>query len=84
MVKKTYQKDPQEVVIDEIVGFFFIFLFLDFNLKNFIIAFIFFRIFDFLKLFPINFLEEIPYFGIILDDLMAGVYALLTVKLIVS
>ncbi len=84
MVKKTNQKDPQEVVIDEILGFFFIFLFLDFNLNNFIIAFILFRIFDFLKLFPINFLEEIPYIGVVLDDLMAGAYSLLTIKLIVS
>lgn len=84
MVKKTNKKDPQEVVIDEIVGFFFIFLFLEFNLTNFLIAFVFFRIFDLLKPFPINFLEEIPYLGVVLDDLMAGAYSLLTIKLIAS
>jgi len=84
MVKKTNKKDPQEVVIDEIVGFFFIFLFLEFNLSNFLIAFVFFRIFDFLKPFPINFLEEIPYLGVILDDLIAGAYTILTIKLIAS
>jgi len=84
MVKKTNKKDPQEVVIDEIVGFFLIFIFLDFNLKNFIIAFILFRIFDFLKPFPIKLLEDIKYFGIVLDDLMAGIYSVLTIKIITN
>jgi phosphatidylglycerophosphatase (EC 3.1.3.27) len=53
-------------------------------LKNFIIAFILFRIFDFLKPFPIKLLEDIKYFGIVLDDLMAGIYSVLTIKIITN
>ncbi len=82
MVKKTKRKDPQEVVIDEIVAFFFIFIFVKLSLMSFVISFVLFRLFDFLKPFPANLFEDIPYLGVVLDDLIASVYVIVFLKLI--
>ena len=57
-------------------------------MKEFLIysflAFIFFRIFDIWKPYPINIVDRgiKNYFGVVLDDLIAGVYAAITVILI--
>ncbi len=80
MVKKTKRNDPQEVVIDEIISLVFIFLFVEVSLKSFIIAFILFRLFDFLKPFPSNLFESIPYLGIVLDDMIASIYVVIFLK----
>lgn len=77
MVKKTNIKDPQEVVIDEILAFFFIFIFIEVSLKNVILGFLLFRAIDALKPFPIKLLENFPYLGILLDDIMASIYVIL-------
>lgn len=77
MVKKTNLNDPQEVVIDEILAYFFIFLFIKVNFMNVILGFLLFRLIDALKPFPIKLIEKIPYLGIILDDLIASVYVIL-------
>ncbi|WP_044195305.1 phosphatidylglycerophosphatase A family protein [Ehrlichia japonica] len=45
-----------------------------FYIKIFTISFIFFRIFDITKIWPINIIEKISgTFGIILDDVLAGI-----------
>ncbi|WP_395878389.1 phosphatidylglycerophosphatase A [Ehrlichia muris] len=45
-----------------------------FYIKIFTISFIFFRIFDITKIWPINIIEQIPgTSGIILDDVLAGI-----------
>ncbi len=82
-IKKVKKKDPKEVVIDEFLGIYFGYLFMIkyelFSLKNFIIFFIFFRIFDILKPFPISFFDKNieNSFGIIFDDILAGFFAFL-------
>ncbi|MFI4854029.1 MAG: phosphatidylglycerophosphatase A, partial [Phycisphaerales bacterium JB065] len=46
-------------------------------------AFVLFRIFDISKPWPVARLEKLPHgWGVLLDDLMAGVYALLAMQLI--
>ena len=72
-LKTSKSLDPQEVVIDEILGQWIAIAFIPFNFKSFLLAFVLFRFFDISKLFPINKIEKIKgYFGVIGDDLYAG------------
>ena len=78
------KKDPKEIVIDEFIGQSIVLVFLPLTFQNYILGFIFFRFFDIFKPIPINFIEK-KYpnaFGIIFDDMIAAVYALLVIYLI--
>ena len=73
-LKSSKNLDPQEVVVDEVLGQWIAIAFIPFNFKSFIIAFLIFRFFDISKIFPINKIEKIRgYLGVIGDDLFAGV-----------
>ena len=77
------QEDPSQVVIDEVSGFLVTFLFLPLTWKNLIMGFVLFRLFDIFKPFPIRKLERLKGgLGIVMDDLLAGVYANLCLRLI--
>jgi phosphatidylglycerophosphatase A len=71
------KKDDQRIVIDEMMGFFITLLWLEKTLLVIVIGFILFRFFDILKPFPIRHLEKRwkGGYGVVLDDLMAGLYA---------
>ena len=76
------RKDPPQVVIDEIVWQLLTFglIFRNPRFLLLLIGFLFFRLFDIVKPFPIHKVEEVPMgFGIVLDDLVAGFYASLVV-----
>ena len=77
------QKDPSKIVIDEIAGLIVTFAGLSFNLGTAIAGFIIFRAFDILKPFPIRALErKVPGGGgVVLDDVLAGIYANLILRL---
>jgi phosphatidylglycerophosphatase A len=81
--KHYRRKDPTQCVIDEVVGQQVTLLFwLPFK-GYFFAAFMLFRVFDIIKPFPVKSSERIPYgFGIVADDLLAGLYALGTLKLL--
>ena len=71
-------KDPQIVVADEIVGLFTTFLFLPYRPDWIIVVagFALFRVFDIWKPWPIKKFEDLPGgYGIVLDDVVAGVFA---------
>lgn len=71
------RKDPQVVVIDEITGFLIANFFNQQKLSSLAVAFIVFRFFDIVKVFPANRIEKLPGgFGIVLDDVVAGLYTL--------
>ena len=73
--------DPQEVVIDEAAGFLLTFFLLPLSWPSLVLGFILFRLFDILKPFPAGRLERIGGgAGIVLDDLMAGLYANLVLR----
>jgi phosphatidylglycerophosphatase A len=79
------QKDPGVIVIDEIAGF----LLANFAAPNrssvLLAGFILFRFLDITKIFPASRLEKLPGgAGIVLDDIMAGVYTLAIVRLLVA
>ena len=81
----TSSHDSKNIVIDELLGVFIIFLFYDliflFNdILTYLLIFILFRFFDIFKIFPANFFDK-HYkngFGVILDDIIAGLYTVLT------
>jgi phosphatidylglycerophosphatase A len=70
------KKDDRRIVIDEIMGFLITMLWVPSTPFTIISGFILFRIFDILKPFPIRRLEDVKGgYGVVLDDVLAGVYA---------
>jgi len=76
-------KDPQFVVIDEVAGQLVALIAAPLAWKSFLAGFILFRAFDIVKPPPVRQLEALPEgAGIVLDDVAAGLYALLVVHLL--
>ena len=87
-------KDPKQIVIDEVLGQSMpLILLLYLSQTNqinisieiyYILSFIFFRFFDILKPFPVSYFDKYHknYFGIIMDDIMAGLYTMVLIYLI--
>lgn len=71
-------KDPQQAVVDEVIGQLIVFLFVPFSVHwVFVLAgFLLFRLFDIWKPYPIDSLQNLPAgIGVCADDILAGVYA---------
>ena len=70
-------KDPKPVVIDEVVGQSIAISFLPVSAIAYIAAFFLFRFFDVTKVWPANWAERRPNqaFAVMLDDIIAGLYA---------
>jgi len=76
-------KDPRPVVIDEAAGLFVTLLFLPAAPTTVAGAFVLFRLMDILKPFPARQAEGLPGgWGIVVDDLIAGVYANCALRII--
>ena len=70
------QADPQRVVIDEAFGQLLALFLIPINWPALAMAFLFFRLFDIIKPYPIRRLEKLPGgWGIMADDAGAGVAA---------
>ena len=91
---KFENDDPQEIVIDEFIGQSIpIILYEIFhtdrsnalteNLQNYFWFFLLFRLFDGLKPFPIDYIDKKfkNEFGIMFDDILAGIYVVLCLVL---
>ena len=78
------KKDDRRIVIDEIMGFLVTMLWVPKTAILMVVGFFLFRFFDILKPFPIRHLEKKfkGGFGVVLDDVMAGVYASIILHLI--
>lgn len=75
------RKDPGIVVVDEVLGQWVTFLFLPFGSWTAGLGFVLFRVMDVIKPWPARDLESLPGgLGIMADDLMAGVYANLLLR----
>ena len=82
-----YQKhvgvsDKQEIIIDEFLGQIFVLLFIDINLLNIIMAFVLFRFFDIIKIFPVDYIDKnySGCFGVMMDDILAALQAVLILQ----
>ena len=87
-------KDPRQIVIDEVLGQAMpLILLLYLNQTNqlslqieiyYVLSFLFFRFFDIIKPFPVSYFDKNfkNYFGIIMDDIMAGLYSMILIYLI--
>jgi len=79
------QRDPPVIVIDEIVGFMIANLMAPRNVMLLGVAFLLFRFFDIAKVYPLSSLEKLPGgAGIVLDDVMAGLYVFGILRLVLS
>ena len=82
--EELWGKDSGRIVIDEIVGMFVTLVFLPVNVKIVWLGFFIFRAFDIIKPPPIRWLERLPQgWGVMTDDLIAGIYANLVLRLII-
>jgi phosphatidylglycerophosphatase A len=77
------KKDPQIVVIDEVIGQWIALAgAASYSPAAWIAAFLLFRTFDIWKPWPVRRLEKLPAgTGIVMDDVMAGIYAALVLYL---
>ena len=76
-------KDPQKITIDEVAGMLVTVAFHQFTWITAIAGFVLFRIFDIAKPFPIRRVEKLSGgWGIVLDDILAGVYANLSLWIV--
>jgi phosphatidylglycerophosphatase A len=77
------RNDPSEVVIDEVAGFLLTLFLLPCSWLSLCSGFILFRLFDILKPYPVRQSESLSGgFGIVIDDLLAGLYAHLGVRIL--
>ena len=77
VARESGRHDPQFVVIDEVAGQWIALLGSHANWRHALIALFLFRLFDITKPFPVRQLEALPEgWGIVLDDVGAGLYAL--------
>tara|TARA_Y100001935_G_scaffold236238_1_gene220776 strand:+ start:61 stop:552 length:492 start_codon:yes stop_codon:yes gene_type:complete len=87
-------KDPKQIVIDEVLGQSIpIIMLLHLSQNNqisiaiefyYVLSFIFFRFFDIFKPFPVSYFDK-NYkncFGVIMDDIMAGLYSMILIYII--
>lgn len=78
------ESDPGCIVIDEVVGMFITLWFVPFSWITLIAGFLFFRLFDITKPFFIKRVERYAHgWGIMFDDMIAGVYANLVLQVII-
>ena len=82
-ISNQSNKDPSYIVVDEHLGQAVTLLFCDEVLIEYFFAFLLFRFFDILKPFPINYFDNIKNpFGVIGDDILAGIISGLIIFLI--
>jgi phosphatidylglycerophosphatase A len=77
-------EDPKEVVIDEFAGFFITMSGIGISFFSLFCGFLLFRFFDILKPWPIKKAEKTfkGGSGIVFDDIIAGIFANLILRLI--
>lgn len=84
VLDRVWGKDSSKVVIDEIAGMAIALLFVPHHIVFVIVSLIGFRFFDIVKPLGIKKLEVLPTgWGVMADDLLAGLYALAVTQLLI-
>lgn len=75
--------DPGQVVADEVCGFLVTMILVPPTISNIFLGFLLFRLFDIAKPYPTRKFESLPGgWGIVMDDVMAGVYSCVTLHIL--
>jgi phosphatidylglycerophosphatase A len=75
--------DPGPVVIDEVIGMLVTLALVPVGVAGAVVGFVVFRVLDVVKPWPARRLEHLPGgFGVVLDDVMAGIYGNLVMLLL--
>ena len=78
------EKDPNYIVIDEVAGMFLTLIFIPPTLLNILAGFLLFRFFDIVKPFGIRKMEKLKKgWGIMFDDVLAGIYSTIVLRLLI-
>lgn len=81
-LERIHGSDPRLVVCDEVAGMLVTYLGVTTELLGWLTGFFWFRVFDILKPFPVRRAERLPGgWGIMADDILAGVYAQIALRL---
>jgi phosphatidylglycerophosphatase A len=81
-LEREHGPDPRLCVIDEVAGMLVTYLGVSTGPAGWLLGFCWFRVFDVLKPPPVRALERLPAgWGIVADDLLAGVYAQVALRL---
>jgi phosphatidylglycerophosphatase A len=86
IAKASASKDPHAVVIDEVAGQCLVLLPAPLDLLSYSVGFLLFRTFDIWKPWPVRWADRhVPGgLGIMLDDLLAAVYATLALSILLA
>ena len=77
------ERDPGKIVADEVSGYLVTMILVPPTAVNIALGFILFRLFDILKPPPVRKFEKLPRgWGVVIDDVAAGVYACVCMHLI--
>jgi len=83
ILENDWKDDDQRIVVDEMIGYWITIILIPVNWTNFILAFFLFRLFDIVKPFGIRRFDEIKTnWAVLVDDVVAGVYANITLRII--
>ena len=76
--------DHPGIVIDEFAGMMLTMMFIPLSWISLVAGFVLFRLFDIWKPWPINYVDThvTGGFGMILDDVLAGIYSVIFLKLL--
>ena len=79
--KQVGKSDKSEIIIDEVLGQLLVIMFIELEFLQFFCAFILFRFFDILKIFPANIIDKkySDHYGVIFDDIIAAIQALIVI-----
>ncbi len=82
--KYFHNKDDKKITVDEVAGMAIALSFVPHDIWLIILAFIIFRILDISKIFPLRKIEKQPgAWGLVGDDIVAGIYTHLVMYLII-
>lgn len=82
VARESGKKDPSHVVIDEVAGQWIALIGSAVDWRQALLGLLLFRIFDIVKPWPVRQLEKLPEgWGIVFDDVAAGLYAWLLAAL---
>ena len=91
LLSQSYKKqvfkdiDDKSIVIDEVIGYLIFIVFFDNTLFVLFSSFLIFRLFDIVKPYPISLIDKKMKnaFGVILDDIIAGLFSGITLFIII-